>query len=243
MSHRPACALVLFARAPRPGRVKTRMAPWLDAGEALALHRALLQDSIVLLKKAAKELSALPLLAFSEPWRPEPGNDDESLADAAGGIDRLPQRGEDLGERLRNAFAALFARGHRGVVIFGSDSPALAPERLREACALLERGAEAVLGPADDGGYYLVGLRRPHPDLFAGIPWGTARVCRATLEAARRAGFEPALLPSCYDVDLPGDLLRLRRDSLRWAEEAEAGRPAPRRTLAFLEELVRRGRL
>ena len=229
------CALVLYGRVPRPGAVKTRMLPWLNTAEALALHLALLEDSIHLLKRAAEMAGALPVIAFSEPWDPEAGG--EPLAQAAAGVTRLPQEGEDLGERLGNSCADLSQQGQRGVVIFGSDSPTLPPERLQLACERLSAGADLVLGPAEDGGYYLIGLRRAIPGLFTAIPWGTSGVWEATLKAARRAGLRPEILPSWYDVDRPADLVRLRDDLGRSADFE------PAKTAAFIERLAREGRL
>ncbi|PYS96487.1 MAG: glycosyltransferase [Acidobacteria bacterium] len=205
-------ALVLFARVPRPGAVKTRLTPWLTPAEALDLHRALLEDSLALLRRAAAPCGARPVVSFSEPWHP--GADDAAgpLAAACSGLDLLPQRGGDLGERLEAAFADLRAAGDRPVVVIGSDSPTLPAERIVSAFALLRSGAEVVLGPAEDGGFYLIGAGRAGPGLLAGVPWGTRQVLEATERALSGAGVRPVRLPPWYDVDLPADLERLRSD-------------------------------
>jgi rSAM/selenodomain-associated transferase 1 len=232
-------ALVLYARAPRAGRVKTRMLPWLDAGEALRLHLVLLEDSLRLLKACAVAAGASPFVSMSEPWEPEDPDGCAGIAEAALGMARLPQRGADLGERLQDTFRTLLARGLGPVVVIGSDSPTLPPAHLTTALSALERGADAVLGPAEDGGYCLVGAARELPGMFEGIPWGTDRVLQATRAALDRWGARVVLLPSWYDVDLPRDLERLRRD----LSGGPSGEAAPRGTSAFVQALVRDGRL
>jgi len=232
-------ALVLYARVPRAGRVKTRMLPWLDAGEALRLHLVLFEDSLRLLKTCAGAAGAEPFLSMSESWDPEGVDGCAGIAGAAGGIARLPQSGTDLGERLRETFRTLLTRGFGRVVVIGSDSPTLPRTHLTTALEALERGADAVLGPARDGGYCLVGATRELPGMFETIPWGTARVLRATRAALERCGARVVMLPPWYDVDLPRDLERLRRDL---STGPSRGR-APRGTSAFVEALVRDGRL
>lgn len=212
------------------------MTPWLSAGEALRLHLALLEDSLALLREGAAGAGAIPFLAFSEPWDPGSEEGFEDLASAAAGLARLPQKGTDLGERLRDSFTTLAAGGHRHVVAIGSDSPTLPPEFLVSAFAALRLDADVVLGPSADGGYYLVGAALPAPDLFSGIPWGTDRVLDSTLAALARAGARVSLLPRWHDVDVPADLDRLR------ADPARSG-PRARKTDAFIDALLREGRL
>jgi hypothetical protein len=218
------------------------MIPWLDTAQALALHRALLEDSLRLLKAAAPAVGAAPILSFSEPWEPGTGPQDSAIATAASGIALLPQTGGDLGDRLRGTFRELLGRGHRGVVIFGSDSPTLPLVSLAAACDRLRSGAALVLGPAGDGGYCLLGACRVPEEIFSGIPWGTSGVFETTLLRARRAGIEPTLLPAGYDVDRPADLGRLHEDIRAWSDPGPGGY-TPRATAAFLEELARAGRL
>ncbi|MFQ5877678.1 MAG: TIGR04282 family arsenosugar biosynthesis glycosyltransferase [Acidobacteriota bacterium] len=229
--------LVLYARLPRAGAVKTRMQPFLRAREALELHQAMLEDSLRLLRWAAERAGARPVLAFSEAWEPEADGAPASLWRAAGGIDRLPQRGGPLGERLRNTLSDLRAAGEGEVVIFGSDSPTLPPVWLEAACEALSGRAGVVLGPALDGGYYLVGTGPGAAVPFEAIPWGTDRALLQTLRVLRSTGTRPALLPPWYDVDRPDDLGRVRRDL-----SAVPGF-APERTAAFIERLASTGRL
>jgi uncharacterized protein len=229
-------ALVLYARAPQAGAVKTRLTPWLDREEAVALHLALLEDSLGLLRCAAATTGALPCLAMSAAWEPDEKSGSVSLMRAAEGLVRIPQTGGDLGERLLNTFRELLGRGHTRIVVFGSDSPTLPPSYLEEALARLVE-IDIVLGPAEDGGYYLIGARKVFPGMLAGVSWGTPRTLEETLLAIERAGARTALLPRWYDVDVPADLRRVR-DDLRTGSGF-----LPEKTSAFIAALARSGRL
>ncbi|PYM61267.1 MAG: DUF2064 domain-containing protein, partial [Candidatus Rokuibacteriota bacterium] len=121
-----------------------------------------------------------------------------------------PQRGRDLGERLAAAIGGELAAGPGPVLAIGADAPHVPAAALAEAAAALTRGADVVLGPAADGGYYLIGLRDPTPGLFTGIAWSTAGVLQATLARAAAAGLAVHLLPPSFDVDQVADLARLR---------------------------------
>jgi uncharacterized protein len=213
------------------------MTPWLSADEALRLHLALLLDSLALLRAGAVEAGAHPVLSFSEAWDPEAAAGQDELAAAAGGLILRPQRDGDLGQRLRDTFAGLLAAGHAEVVVIGSDCPGLSPSMIRSAFEALRQGARVVLGPAADGGYYLVGARHPLPGIFSGIPWSTGRVMEATLAALDRSSVGASLLPPCHDVDIPADLDRLAAGPTRpWPG-------AGTRTADFVEALRRAGRL
>jgi len=230
-------ALVLYARVPRLGQVKTRMVPWLGAGEALRLHAALLLDGLRLLRRGALEAGAAPIVSFSEPWDPGESEEQHELAAATSGLALRPQSDGDLGRRLEATCTGLHAEGCREVVVIGSDCPELPPAVVRSAFEALRQGARVVLGPAEDGGYYLLGATPPIPAIFSGIPWSTGRVMEATLAALDRASVRASILPRFGDVDVPSDLQRLA---------ARAGRPEPGagdRTLAFIESLRLAGRL
>ncbi len=218
------------------------MSPWLDEAQRLALHAALLEDSLALLKSAARASRAAPVLSFSEPWEPGSGAAGDPIAAAASGLPLLPQHGEDLGDRLRGTFDELLGRGHGAVVVFGSDSPTLPVLSLAAACEALRSGASLVVGPAEDGGYCILGARRTPLEVLRGIPWGTSGVFEATLLGARRAGIEPVLLPAGYDIDRPADLDHLHEE-IRALGEAGPGGYRPRATTGFLEALARAGRL
>jgi rSAM/selenodomain-associated transferase 1 len=211
---------VLFARAARLGRVKTRLQETYGQEGALLLHRALVADSRALLRRAARCAGAVPYVAWSDhpavlrrrraaaPPRP-PGD-----ATRRGRARRILRQGPgDLGARLRRVIRRLLEAGHRSVVVIGSDSPTLPAGRVARAAAILDRGgADLVLGPARDGGYYLIGLRDDTPGLFARMPWGGATLCARTLARARRLRLRVARLDPWYDVDRPADLERLSRD-------------------------------
>jgi len=207
VSRRPKTALVVFARHPR-GRVKTRLAPPLAPAEARRLHVACLESTARLADSLPRRIARFLYLTPTE--RP-PRRHDLNLPRRF----RLrTQRGRDLGARLRAALGVLIAAGYRRVVFIGSDSPTLPAPRLRQAFAALRR-TDAVLGPARDGGYYLIGLRakkNPSTAVFRGIDWGTSRAFRQQRARLRALGLESKVLSLWYDVDVPADLKRLRRD-------------------------------
>jgi rSAM/selenodomain-associated transferase 1 len=216
--------LLLFTKPAVPGRVKTRLIGALSAEEAADLHAAFLAD---LVARLAGSTSFRLRLA----WALEPGED---VPD--GPVPGFRQEGRGLGERLHRGLEAA-AGEHELVAAVGSDHPSLPVERVDEAFAALAEGAPVVLGPADDGGYYLIGVRRGalSPRLFEEIPWSGPRVLDTTLQRCRELGLEPRLLPVQPDVDTPEDLARL-------ASELAAG-PAARcpRTTALLASWGRLG--
>lgn len=187
--------LLLFTKPAREGRVKTRLIGDLTASEAAALHAAFLDDLIDRLREGDFELQlAWALDAQDElPAGPVPG---------------VRQQGDDLGERLYQALSE-GSRDGSSVMALGSDHPTLPLALIHEAFERLERGAEVVIGPAEDGGYYLIALRphAVHPELFRGIAWSTGRVLSETLERCGSLAVE--LLPPASDVDTPEDLRRL----------------------------------
>jgi rSAM/selenodomain-associated transferase 1 len=144
----------------------------------------------------------------------------------------VPQEGQDLGERLGNLSSGLLAAGHAGVVIIDSDTPSLPDHYLATAVERIgDRGTDAVFGPAEDGGYYLVGLRHPMPALFQGIAWSTSVVLKQTLANAASAGLTVHLLPPRFDVDTGADLKRL-------ADELATNGTLAGHTRAFLQQLT-----
>ena len=193
----PSRRLLLFTKPAREGRVKTRLIGDLTAAQAAALHAAFLDDLLDRLRDGDFELRLA--------W-------DLDAADElpAGPIPGVRQQGEDLGERLYRALADA-AGESLSVMALGSDHPSLPLAIIHEAFDRLEQGAEVVLGPAEDGGYYLIALRSHAVDrrLFQDVPWSTDRVLPATLERCRHLGLIVELLPSASDVDTPEDLRRL----------------------------------
>jgi len=224
--------LSLFARTPRLGRVKTRLTPRFTPEEALAMHQALLQDSLDLLQRAAEAAGATAVLYLDEIVTGGP--------EAPAGCELRPQAGADLGERLQRAFAETLSSGADRMVVIGSDSPHLPVASILRAFAELDRH-DLVIGPARDGGYTLLGARRVHPILFRDIPWGTAQVYRETVRRARREGLGIASLPALDDVDVEESVLRLLHELAR--RKAAGERELPEKTLALLLEWERSGRV
>ncbi len=186
--------LIIFVKAPRPGAVKTRLAETLGALGACEAYCQLVESLLSQLSSLRQvELRFTPDDAGAEikHWlRP--------------GWTAGPQGTGDLGTRLEAAFAETFDRGAERVVIIGSDCPAVTPRDVQDAWRALE-SADVVLGPAQDGGYWLVALRRPQPDLFHGIAWSTSRVLAQTLTRAQAAGLRLRRLRELADVDTAED--------------------------------------
>jgi len=197
-------AVALFAKAPVAGRVKTRLTPPLTPEEAAAVARASLMAPVA----SVAGRSTLPLTLFLD------GSPDDPLAEwvASRGVEVRAQSSGDLGERLRAAFTVLFEAGAARVIAIGSDSPTLPFERLFAANAAL-RAHDAVIGPAEDGGYYLLGLARPEWRLLEGIPWSSDAVARVTIERAAAIGAMIATLDPWYDIDDAASLRRALSDS------------------------------
>jgi len=196
------CRVMVFAKAPTPGRVKTRLIPSLGESGAAELQRQLIERT--LRTAAAAGLGALELWCA-------PGPDDPFFAACAARHDiglRTQSEG-DLGARMAGALESALAAGSPGLLI-GCDCPALTAAYLREAAAALTDGNDAVLGPAEDGGYVLIGLSRSPPaELFAGIAWGTATVMEETRMRLARLHWRWRELALMWDLDRPEDLPRL----------------------------------
>jgi rSAM/selenodomain-associated transferase 1 len=194
--------LLVFAKAPVPGRVKTRLIPPLGPRGAAAVQRRLVRAALA----AALAGSPWPL----ELHVPPPlGHPFFAACRRDLGLRLAAQRGPDLGARMAHALGAALGEVD-AAVLMGSDCPALTPADVAEAAAALEAGYDAVLGPALDGGYYLIGLRRPQPRLFRGMPWGGPRVLALTRARLRASGLAWHELPPRADLDRPADLHLLR---------------------------------
>lgn len=198
-------ALAVMARAPGSERVKSRLHAALGVAPATLLYRCFLLDG---LEAAAALPGVAPVLAYSPPRAVR-----AMSALAPPGMRLLAQPHGDLGARMSRLIERLHADGYGGALLIGSDLPTLPAAFVLEAArALGEGAADVILGPAEDGGYYLVGLAQPAPALFEDIAWSTGGVLEATLARARGLGLRERLLPTWYDVDTPADLDRLRRD-------------------------------
>lgn len=212
-------AIGVMAKAPQPGRSKTRLCPPLTPAQAAAMSAAFLRDITENIARAARQAPITGLIAYA----PAGG---EALFDghlAAGteliladGSPPMPPGIAGFGTCLLHAVEAMLAAGHTGAVVLNSDSPTLPTEYLvRTAYLLLAPGDRAVLGPAEDGGYYLLGMTRAHAHLFRDIAWSTGDVAAATRRRAAEIGLELVELPAWYDVDDSGALARLRAETAR----------------------------
>lgn len=207
-------ALIIFAKAPIAGQVKTRLCPPLTPDEAASLHGSFVLDTLERSKTAIAK-HRLPLDRYLA-CAPSARHVFFKILEERHGVKLLDQTGEDLGARMAHAYSTVFSSGYKQVLLVGTDVPSLPLETYRDALAVLA-DHDLVLGPACDGGYYLVGLKRPAPELFADIPWSTDRVLDLTRQKADRLGFKTGLLPAHRDIDTIDDLFAL-------IEEAGIGR-------------------
>jgi len=212
MSQRP--AILVMAKAPLPGTVKTRLSGAYPDAEIVALASCFLADTV----SAAKQVGPSVLLAYS----PEGGQAViepiiESIIEPSAGdaVLWICQQGANLGDRMQAALIQAAKWGFAPLVMVGTDSPNLPLASYRAALETLRCGeAEVVLGPAEDGGFYLIGVSAPSPVLFEGVLWSGPAVCQQTRENAERAGLRVRTIAPWYDIDTPEDLERLRRDLL-----------------------------
>lgn len=217
------CA-ILFARTPVAGRVKSRLWTHLTPEQACQLHWACTQDTAALLNHALPQLSKWLFLS------------DAPKADISlpSGFRCAVQEGASLGDRMAAAFTGAFASGARRVVIFGSDSPTL-PERIPQQAFDALHDSDLVLGPTEDGGYYLIGCRRFDPHLFQSVEWSTPRTLQQTLANAERLGLRTTVLQRWFDLDEWKDVERL-------LAAARQDRPLPAHIDFFLRQNRRQNR-
>ncbi len=230
-------ALVIFAKAPIPGQVKTRLCPPLTADEAATLHGSFVLD-LLERTKAAMAKFKLPLdryLACS----PSSTHVFFKIMEERQGVRLIDQVGDDLGTRMTQAFETLFARGYGRILVTGTDVPTLPFDYFKQALALLETH-DLVLGPAFDGGYYLIGLRHAAPELFAGIPWSSERVLAMTQEKATSLGLKSATIGPWRDVDTIDDLKALIDTTAFEAKKPQHERACSSRTSGVLHLLAKR---
>lgn len=223
-------ALVIFAKAPLPGQVKTRLCPPLTPDEAATLHGTFVLDMLERSGDARKRAR----VAFDRYLCCSPSADHVyfRILGARHGVGLDTQTGDDLGARMLHAFETLFTRGYRRVVMVGTDIPTLSPRLLNDAVERLD-DHDVVLGPALDGGYYLIGLTRAVPELFREVPWSTQDVLPVTQKIAARHNLRVALLTSLRDIDRLEDLQAL-------IEECASGVALSKRTAGVLHALAKR---
>ncbi len=224
------CALAIMTKAPRAGQVKTRLTPPLTPEEAAALNICFLRDMFSAIAAAGPGMRGIGCYT--------PVGAEEAYAGLMpADFQLIAQRSGGFGERLTAALEDLFAVGFSSVCLINSDSPTIPASAFAEAARLLSAPNDrVVLGPSDDGGYYLIGLKKPEPRLFTGIDWSTERVCAQTRQRAAELGLEVALLPVGHDVDDRAALQRLCHELLG-PNDDESVAPATR---AFLHQLIAR---
>jgi rSAM/selenodomain-associated transferase 1 len=243
------CALAVMTKAPQAGRVKTRLVPPLTSEEAAELNKCFLRDAAAAISDAcsrrpvddahashSEAATAARGIAVYTPVGAESAYADILPAD----FSLLPQRGDKFGERLYFAVEDLFNCGFASVCLIDSDSPTVPAANFEKAVKLLmSPGDRIVLGPSDDGGYYLIGLKKPHREVFEQIDWSTERVLEQTMQRATEVGLEVKFLPSGYDVDDDASLRRLCYELL---PDTSRNNLAPH-TQAFLRKLAAQQRL
>ena len=194
-------ALIVVAKRPAPGKTKTRLSPPLTPELASALYECFLFDTLDQMRQVN---DALHVVAYVDEC--------DYFQRLAPDFELIPQEGADLGERLDRALTSYLLRGYQRVVIMDSDSPTLPPVYLSHAFHALSDGADVVLGPCDDGGYYLIGLRKPAPRLLREVHMSTPTVAAETIALAKEENLNLVTLPIWYDVDDAASLSRLRQE-------------------------------
>ena len=236
------CALAIMTKAPQAGRVKTRLVPPLTPAEAAELNRCFLRDTAAAISRACRRrpVGDVSKMQFNQASASRPPSHSfcvagsEAATTACGiavytpmgaesaydgilpaNFSLLPQRGDKFGERLYFAVEDLFKCGFEAVCLIDSDSPTVPAENFAEAVELLStREDRVVLGPSNDGGYYLIGVKKLHRRLFEQIDWSTERVFKQTIQRVTEMGLEVELLPIGYDVDDDASLRRLCNELL-----------------------------
>jgi uncharacterized protein len=191
-------ALMVVAKRPAPGKTKTRLSPPLSTELASALYECFLFDTLDQMRQVS---DAQHVIAYLDEC--------DYFQRLAPDFELIPQEGHDLGERLDNALTFYLSRGYERAVIMDSDSPTLPASYLSQAFDVLSGDADVVLGPCDDGGYYLIGLKKPSPRLLREVHMSTPAVAAETMVLAKEEGLSLVTLPTWYDIDDLASLARL----------------------------------
>ena len=233
----PHTALVIFAKAPIPGEVKTRLCPPLTPDEAATLHGSFVLDMLERSKLAVAKLQ----LPFHRYLACSPSSELVffKIMEERQNVHLLDQVGEDLGQRMHRTSIDLFAKGYKQVIIVGTDVPTLPLSVYQEAGTMLGR-SDVVLGPALDGGYYLIGLKQPAEQLFTGVPWSTDQVLAVTQQKAKTLGLSVGLTTAWRDVDTIADLQSLTTECQEDNKKPKQDRTFSMRTAGTLQLLATR---
>ncbi|HSL04400.1 MAG TPA: TIGR04282 family arsenosugar biosynthesis glycosyltransferase [Nitrospiraceae bacterium] len=230
-------ALVIFAKAPIPGEVKTRLCPPLTPDEAATLHGSFVLDMLERTKLAVAKLQ-LPLHRYLA-CAPSSDLAFFKIMEERQGVRLLDQVGEDLGQRMHRISVDLFTNGYKHVIIVGTDVPTLPLSVYQEAFTMLSR-SDVVLGPALDGGYYLIGLGQPAEHLFTEVPWSTDHVLAVTQQKAKALGLSVELTTAWRDVDTIADLQELITECREDNKKPKQDRIFSMRTAGALQLLATR---
>ena len=217
-------AVILFARDPVLGQVKTRLNSFLDSETILKLYICFLEDSLAKIQ----EVGNVDCFVGISPEN----NSGFFNQKKSSGITLFSQEGKDLGDKMRQAFIDRFRQGYNNVVIIGSDSPSLPVSYIKKA---LDSEEKLVLGPSIDGGYYLIAMKGKVAEVFKGVSWGTDKVLNETLQLIQDGGISFELLPIWYDVDFPEDLKFLKTHLMLIAQ---AGLSDGGMTKSILDEII-----
>ena len=232
-----ATALVIFAKAPVPGQVKTRLCPPLTPDEAATLHGSFVLDTLERAKTAVGKLK-LDMDRYLA-CAPSSGHVFFKIMEERQGVKLIDQVGDDLGARMHHVVETMFSRGYRRTIIIGTDVPTVPLDHFKQALTSLE-DHDLVLGPALDGGYYLIGINQSVPELFSDIPWSTDQVLRLTQEKAAVLGLKTALLERWRDVDTLDDLEALIEECTTDSKKPKNERVVSTRTAGVLQALAKR---
>jgi rSAM/selenodomain-associated transferase 1 len=229
------CALAVMTKAPQAGKVKTRLTPPLSSEEAAALNTCFLRDTAAAIASTTEDGNACGIAVYTPV-----GAEAAYAGILPEEFELVPQRGDAFGERLIFATEDLLRLGFDSLCLIDSDSPTVPQRAFEEAVELLAQPGDAiVLGPSDDGGYYLIGLKKLHRQLFEDIDWSTERVLEQTIQRAGEINLPVHLLPTWYDVDDRETLSRLCQEFFGANGSTSSGYPAPA-TRRFLDELLQR---
>ncbi len=227
--------MAIMAKAPRPGKVKTRLSPPLTPEQAATLNTCFLQDTTLTIDSLVVEGACAGVISYT------PAGDESLFEGLLPESYRLiPQRGDGFGERLLTTAQDLLACGFSSVCLIDSDSPTVPREAFRMAVdALNKPGNRIVIGPSHDGGYYLIGMKQAHSELFTNITWSTPSVFAETEAAAHAINIEVVTLPLWYDVDDAATLAVLQAELLRGQQPHFASMPGfpADHTRSFLKQL------
>lgn len=230
-------ALVIFADAPIPGQVKTSLCPPLTHDEAATLHGSFVLDTLERTKTAAMKWK-LPVDRYLA-CAPPRTHVFFKIMEERQGVTLIDQVGDDLGARMNQAVTVLFTQGYRQVLFIGTDVPTLPLDHFKHALSLLN-SHDLVLGPAFNGGYYILGLKRPAPELFTDIPWSTDQVFSLTSEKAAKLGLTAAVLEPWRHVDTLADLHLLIESCHAESKTPKHDRVFSNRTADVLHTLAKR---